>query len=131
MSFTLRFDSRAQVLMITFGKTVTDDTFMAGFAAVRNFVAEYGPHHGITDFSGVESFDLTAGLLNQLGSMAPAFPIVMRRIVVATTAASYSSARIVQTLRLGSFAPIEIAGSADEAFAMLGTSRADLIETGR
>jgi hypothetical protein len=128
MSFVLRTDSRAQVLMITFGKVVTDETFLAGFATVRDFVNKHGPHHGITDLSAVESFELTSELLGQLGSMPPAFPIVMRRVVVATTPAAYGGARIVQTLRYGSFAPIEIVGSTDEAFATLGTSSADLIE---
>jgi hypothetical protein len=129
MSFILRSDSQAQVLMISFGKVVTDDSFMAGFAAVQDFVTKNGPHHGITDFSGIESFELTAGLLNQLGSTAPAIPIVMRRIIVATTPAVFGGAQIVQTLRFGSFAPIEIAGSTDEAFAMLGTCDSNLIET--
>ena len=40
--------------MITFGKVVTDDEFRVGLAAVKDFVSQRGPHHGITDFSQVE-----------------------------------------------------------------------------
>ena len=59
MDFILRCDARVRVLMITFGKVVTDDVFLAGLAAVRDFVSQRGPHHGIADFSWVESFEIT------------------------------------------------------------------------
>jgi hypothetical protein len=128
MSFILRSDARARVLAVIFGKIVTDRGFLAGFAAVRDFVKDHGPHHGITDFSGVASFEITNDLLSQLGAVEPAFPIPMRRIVVASTPAAYVCARIVQSLRSGSFAPIEIAATFDNACASLGTSSSDLIE---
>jgi hypothetical protein len=128
MSFILRSDARARVLAVFFGKIVTDRGFLAGFAAVRDFVKEHGPHHGITDFSGAESVEVTNDLLSQLGAVEPAFPIPMRRIVVASTPATYVCARIVQSLRSGSFAPIEIIATFDNACASLGTSSSDLIE---
>ena len=128
VSFILRCDARVRVLMITFGKVVTDDGFLAGFAAVKDFVNQRGPYHGITNFSQVESFEISNELLNALGSMAPAFPTPMRRLVVASTPAAYVCARIVQTLRSGSSAPIEVAATADNACAMLGTHSFDLID---
>jgi hypothetical protein len=128
MSFILRCDARTRVLMISFGKFVTDDGFLAGLAAVKDFVGQHGPHHGITDFSQVESLGLSNELLNQLGSMPPAFPVPMRRLVVASTPAAYVCTRIVQTLRSGSFASIEVAATVEEACAMLGTSAIDLID---
>lgn len=128
MGFILRCDARVRVLMISFGKVVTDDGFLAGFAAVRDFVSQRGPHHGITDFSQVESFALSNELLNELGSMAPAFPPPMRRLVVASAPAAYVCTRIVQTLRSGSSSPIEVAATADKACTMLGTNGLDLID---
>jgi hypothetical protein len=128
MGFILRCDARVQVLMITFGKVVTDDVFLAGFAAVKDFVRQRGPHHGITDFSQVESFEITNELLSELGSVAPAFPTPMRRLVVASTPAAYVCTRMVQTLRSGSSAPVEIIATADGACAMLGTNGSDLID---
>jgi hypothetical protein len=128
MSFILRWDARVRVLMTTFGKVVTDDGFLAGFAAVRDFVSKRGPHHGIADFSRVEGFEITNELLSELGSMAPAFPPPMRRLVVASTPAAYVCARIVQTLRSGSSAPIEISATADGAYVILGTNSSDLID---
>jgi hypothetical protein len=128
MGFILRCDARVRVLMITFGKVVTDDGFLAGFAAVKDFVSQRGPHHGITNFSQVESFEITNELLSALSSMAPAFPAPMRRLVVASTPAAYVCTRIVQTFRSGSSAPIEIIATVDEACAMLGTNGSDLID---
>ena len=114
--------------MITFGKIVTDDVFLTGFAAVRDFVSKCGPHHGITDFSQVEGFAITNELLSELGSIAPAFPPPMRRLVVASTPAADVCSRMVQTLRSGSSAPIEISATADRACVMLGTNSFDLID---
>lgn len=128
VGFILRCDAGVRVLMITFDKVVTDDGFLAGFAAVKDFVNQCGAHHGIVDFSRVESFEISNELLNALGSMAPAFPTPMRRLVVASMPAAYVCTRIVQTLRSGSAAPIEIIATVDEAWAMLGTSSSDLIE---
>jgi hypothetical protein len=50
MGFILRRNACVRVLMITFENVVTDDGFLAGFAAVKDFVSQRGPHHGITDF---------------------------------------------------------------------------------
>lgn len=127
MSFILRYDARVRVLMVTFGKVVTDDRFLVGFAAVRDFVSQHGPHHGITDFSQVECFKITNELLSELGSVAPAFPAPMRRLVVASAPAAYVCTRIVQMLRSRSSAPIEIVATTDEACAILGTTGSDLI----
>jgi hypothetical protein len=128
MDFSLRVDPRARVLIIIFGNVVTDSTFLSGFAAVKDFVNKRGPHHGITDFSGLESFLISNELLSQLGSIEPAFPIPMRRVVVASTPAAQVCTRIVQSLRAGTFAPIEIAGTTREACALLGTSKSRLVE---
>jgi hypothetical protein len=127
MNFILRSDAQARVLMITFGKVVTDRGFLAGFAGVKDFVNEHGSYHGITDFSGVELFEITNELLSQLGSIDPAFPVPMRRIVVASTPAPYVCTRIVQSLRSGTFAPIEIAATTDEACSMLDTSSSNFV----
>ena len=53
MSFIFRSDTRADVLMITFDRVVTDEVFVAGFAAVKDFLGRHGPGHGIADFSFV------------------------------------------------------------------------------
>jgi hypothetical protein len=127
-SFILRCDARVRVLMITFGKVLTDDGFLAGFAAVKDFVNQRGPHHGITDLSQVECFEVSNELLNAIGSMSPAFPTPMRRLVVASTPAAYVCTRIVQMLRSGSSAPIEVVATIDKSCAMLGTSSSNLID---
>jgi hypothetical protein len=128
MDFVLRYNSRTCVLLVTFGPIVTDEIFLAGLAAVKDFVSQHGPHHGITDFSGVGTFEISNEMLSQIGHTAPAIPMPMRRIVVAPEPASYVSARIVQALRADTSAPIEIVAKIDTALAMLGTNGSDLIE---
>jgi hypothetical protein len=128
MGFVLRYNSRARVLLVTFGPIVTDEIFLGGVAAVKDFVSQHGPRHGITDLSGVRTFEISNEMLIQIGHMPPAFPGPMRRVVVAPEPASYVSARIVQALRADTSAPIEIAANIDTAFAMLGANGSDLIE---
>ena len=128
MDFVLRYNSRTDVLLVTFGPIVTDEIFLAGFAAVKDFVSRHGPYHGVTDLSGVRTFEISNELLSQIGHMAPAIPAPMRRVVVAPEPASYVSARIVKALRADTSAPIEIVAQLDTAFAMLGTNCSDLIE---
>src|ERR1700761_6046630 len=103
--------------MINFGSTVTDEIFLACFAAVKDFVSQRGPHHGVTDFSGVRTLEISNEMLSQIGRMPPAIPAPMRRIVVAPEPASYVSARIVQALRADTTAPIEIVAQIDTALA--------------
>lgn len=127
MDFILRSDARARVLKVTFRKSVTDDRFLAAFAAVKDFVAQRGPYHGITDFSEAGGVEISNGMLDYLGGRAPAFPVAMRRIVVAPTPEAHVSARVVQRLRSGSSAPIEITATTEEAYLGLGTNASDLI----
>jgi hypothetical protein len=128
MGFVLRSNSLTRVIMVTFGPTVTDEMFLAGFAAVKDFVSQHGPHHGITDFSRVRTFEISNEMLSQIGHMAPAIPAPMRRVVVAPEPAAYVSARIVQALRADTSAPIEIVAKIDTALALLGTNCSDLTE---
>jgi hypothetical protein len=128
MGFVLRSDRRTRVVLVTFGPTVTDEIFLAGFAAVKDYVSQHGPHRGNTDFSRVRTFEISNEMLSQIGHMAPAIPAPMRRIVVAPEPASYVSARIVQALRADTSAPIEIVAKIDTALALLGTNCSDLTE---
>lgn len=127
MDFILRSDPRAGVLMVTLGRAVTDNIFLAGFAAVKDFMIRNGPHHGIVDFSRVERFRLSNEMLSELGRVPPAIPTQMRRVIVASEPAAYVSARIVQGLRADTAAPIEIVTTRDAAYAMLKTTDVDLI----
>lgn len=125
MDFMLHANEKSRVLMVTFGTVVTDDRFLAGFAAVKDYLGQHGPHHGIADFSQVERFDMSNEMLSQIAAMAPAFPVGMRRIVVAPTPAAYVATRIVQALRSGSSAPIEIAATTDGALQLLAADSGD------
>lgn len=127
MGFILHANKNSRVLIVAFSEVVTDGIFLAGFAAVKDFLNQHGPHHGIADFSQVERFEMSNEMLSQIASMAPAFPAEMRRIVVASTPAPYVAARIVQALRSESSAPIEIAETTADAVQLLAADRAQFI----
>lgn len=128
MDFIMQSSTQARVLMITFGKVVNDEIFLAAFAAVRDFVSRHVPCHGIVDFSAVERFEMSNEMLNQLGWMPPAFPEPMRRVVVAPMPAAYVGARIVQALRSASSATLEIVTTTEEALQLLQANDAAWVE---
>jgi hypothetical protein len=126
MDFTLRVDAQSRALLVTLGETVNDATYMASLAAVKDFVTHQGLHHVITDFSSVQSFDMSNALLMQIGQMV--IPVTVRRIVVATRPATYGSARLVQTYRSETAAPIEIVKTIAEACNLLGSAESEFVE---
>jgi hypothetical protein len=63
----LHFDAKHRVLLITFGKRVTKDTYMDAYDAAKRIVAARGPCSLIADFSAVEKFDLSTKFLREIG----------------------------------------------------------------
>jgi hypothetical protein len=123
--YDLRFDAKHRVLLITFGKRVTDTIYMTGYDAVKHFVAARGPYSLIVDFSLVEDFGLSNKLVREIADMTPASPAGMGRVVVAPQPAAYGVSRIVETLRSETVAAIKVVRTIAEAYAGFGASAAD------
>jgi hypothetical protein len=125
--YGLRFDAKHRVLLITFGKRVTDTIYMSGYDAVKRFVAARGPYSLIVDFSPVEDFGLSSKFVREIGAMTPASPAGMARIVVAPQPAVYGVSRIVETLRAETVAAIKVVRTLAEAYASFVASDSDFV----
>jgi hypothetical protein len=125
--YGLRFDAKHRVLLITFGKRVTDDIYMNAYDDVKRFVVARGPYSLIVDFSLVEDFGLSNKFVREIADMTPASPAGMARIVVAPQPAAYGVSRIVETLRSETVAAIKVVRTLAEAYAGFGASASDFV----
>jgi len=125
--YTLRYDDKHHVLLIAFGKQLTNDIFMAGYDAVRRFAASRGPCSMIADFSAVENFDLSNEFLRRLGGMSGAVPAEMKRIAVAPQPVIYGAARAVQARRTESRGDLTVLRTLDEANTIFGARASDFV----
>ena len=125
--YRLHFDAKHRILHIAFGKRVTKDSYMAAYDAAKHVVAARGPCSLIADFSAVEKFDLSTDFLREIGTMEPAVPAGMGRIVVAPQPVVYGSSRIVETLRSETIAAIKVVRTLDEAFAAFSTHASEFV----
>jgi len=69
VEYTLLFDSRHKVLLITMGKVLNEATILATHCTV---IAAEGPCSGIFDFSAGERNDLSAEFIRSIAQMVPA-----------------------------------------------------------
>jgi hypothetical protein len=127
LDHTLHLDAKHRVLLITFGKRVTKETYLSAYDAAKHAVAARGPCSLIADFSAVENFDLSTDFLREIGTMAPAVPAGMGRVVVAPQPVVYGSSRIVETLRSETIAAVKVVRTIDEAYAAFGTQESDFV----
>ena len=82
MELRLRYDPAHRILLIEFRETLTNTIYLAAYEAVKEFMDQHGPHHGIWDFSLVDNLSVSNQQLNQVALMAPVIPVRMRRFVV-------------------------------------------------
>ena len=98
MNFTLRFDSKDRVLLVTLGKVVTEAIVREIHPVVVRFVDAQGPCSLIGDFTAVESSELSAQSMRALAEMIPAIPDTpgSLRVFIAPRAAIYGLIRMFQ-----------------------------------
>jgi hypothetical protein len=125
--FSLRFDAKDSVLLITMGTRLTKTIYMAAYDMVKRFVAARERCSVILDMCAVTDFDLSTDFLREIGDMKPAVPVGMSRVAVAVQPAIYGSARLVQALRSGTPAPIAVVHVIDEAYKFFGAAAADFV----
>jgi hypothetical protein len=117
--FTLQAAVGHRVLLIRFGKILTDEIYMDAYHAIQRFMERRGFHHAVIDFSAVEDFGLSIKMGRRIGAMNPAVPAEMQRIVVAPPGAIYGTAREVQAWREYAVGKIRIVTSVDHAYELL------------
>ena len=122
MNFTLRFDSKHRVLLVTLGKVVTEAIVREIHSVVVRFVDAQGPCSLIGDFTAVESSELSAQSMRSLAEMIPAIPDTpgSLRVFIAPRAAIYGLIRMFQILQGQKGPDIHVVHSTQEAYELLG-----------
>jgi hypothetical protein len=126
MDYTLQFDPKHRVLLITLGKVVTEASASAAYAAVERFIAAEGPCSGIADLSAVERADVHGYFVRSLASRPRAIPAGMPLILVAPGIVVYGLSRMYQLLR-DETEGYRIVHTREEAFALLSVEPRDFM----
>jgi hypothetical protein len=134
LGFDMFFDPACRVLLIRFGKRLTQRFLEDMQAAVKQFVAQMGGFDGIIDLSAVEEVgDLPSQFLVRLALQKPVLS-GRRRIIVASNAIAYGLSRMFSTQQGASVgeAP-DVARSLQEAYDVLGIGAPDFrpVEAGQ
>ena len=128
-NFRPRFSARHRVLLLTAGKRLDQDIYMSAYHLMKRFMAAHGPCSTIFDLSAVTEFDMSYEFLREIVDMPTAVPIGMKRLAVAPNPVVFGSGRVLETLRSGTAAPINIYRTLDEAYAVFGATAADFTDT--
>ncbi len=125
MSFEILFDPRRRVLVVRFGKLLSQPGLEAMNAAVERFVKREGACPGILDLSAVEELALpsafVAALARRKGSLAE-----QRRIIVAPTDEMFGLARMFGAYNDASGDLVIVVRSLRQATDALGLGELDL-----
>jgi hypothetical protein len=125
--YRLSFDARHAVVQIVVGKSMTEAIYLSAYDTLKRVIASRGPSSVILDMSAVDDFALSAKFLRDIVDMSPAVPEGKLRVVVAPQAVTYGAARLVQTLRSTTPAPVIVVRSLDDGFAAVGAVAADFV----
>jgi hypothetical protein len=123
--YVLKFDARQRILLITFGKILTESSFMNCYCDVQRFAAGVGGCAGITDLTEVEHFLLSIKFLRTVAEAPPAIPPGTIRVVVAPDRLAFGLSRIFQLFRDGMRGELQVVRTLDEAFAKLRVQAAE------
>lgn len=118
--YTLQADPEHRVVLVTMGKVVTEESALAAYTAVEQFIAAQGPHSGITDLSEVEKLRVSADFVWCLAAKAPMIPDGMSRVAVAPRRDIFGMTRMFQILRDNRGSSLDIVHTLQEAFERLG-----------
>ena len=126
MEFTLEFDRKHNVVLITIGKVVTDESALAAASAVRTFVAGHDPCSAIADLTAVEKIDASTSFVKYLAARPPAIRGGSMVILVARRDETYGMSRMFQAIRGGVEDCFHVVHAMDEAYGLLGIESLDL-----
>ena len=74
VGYTLRFDRKQRVLLITFGKVARQSSLLAAYDAVTHFVAAEGSCSVIADLSKIEKAEVTGDFVRSMAWMPRVLP---------------------------------------------------------
>jgi hypothetical protein len=120
MGTFLSLDDLQGVLLIRFEGAVNDEVLLERFGKVREWMAGHGHYSSITDFSAVDSFEVTAQAVNRLAAESPLVPDCYRRVVVAPQDDVYGMTRMFEMLGSGTRDRVDVVRSMAEACREVG-----------
>jgi hypothetical protein len=95
MAFTLGYDRKHNLLLITFDGTLIQEDHRAMIAAVRAFIARHGLAHAIVDFTTVAEFKLDAAYLADFARSRSVL-VGQKRVYVAPTDEIFGMLRLFE-----------------------------------
>jgi hypothetical protein len=113
------------LVMAAVGKTLSQSIYMDLYHSLTRYEHAEGPASVILDLTGVEHLTMSSSFVRSIVDMEPAVPVGMSRYVVAPQPVIFGLARMVQTLRSLTRAPVEVVRSLGEAYAAFGVSGHD------
>jgi hypothetical protein len=113
------------LVMAAVGKTLSQSIYMDLYHSLTRYEHAEGPASVILDLTGVEHLTMSSSFVRSIVDMEPAVPVGMSRYVVAPQTVIFGLARMVQTLRSLTRAPVEVVRSLGEAYAAFGVSGHD------
>lgn len=120
MRFFFEFDPVSQVLRAGIEGPVTDQSIKEFYGLAGKYVARVHPRGGLTDFSGVTSFDVSSETIRQLAHQAPALPDpAILRVVIAPSGLAYGLLRMFQTLGASTRPELHVVRTQEEAYKLL------------
>ncbi len=95
LGYELLFAARERVLLVRFGKSLTERAITSMREAARQFVAVHGPCRGIVDFSAVEAVDVSAPFIATLGR-TQANIVGQKRVIVSPRSDVFGLSRMFE-----------------------------------
>ena len=121
MAYSFEFDSTNRILRCRLVERVDDEELTNFYRMAAEYVALTDPHAGITDFSAVTSFEVTAETVRMLAKLTPAMPQTSRpRVIVAASDHIFGMARMFEFEGEATRPNLHVVRTLSEAWAILG-----------
>jgi len=118
LEFRIQFDEVQQVLLITMGTVITEDSVIATRSAVRLFLKAKDSKSVIADLSQVRHIEVSNDFVWDIAARPPALVTGRPCVLVAPKDATYGMSRMFQIIR--NTPKLEVVHSMKEALELLG-----------
>jgi hypothetical protein len=122
MGHRFEFDPENKILLMRVEGRLTDEALAALYRRALEHWAATDPSAGISDYSSVTEWAVSAELIRKLANYDPAVtePAIRPRIIVAPTSVGFGLSRMFQILGEAKRPKLTVVHTLDEAFAVLG-----------
>jgi hypothetical protein len=121
MPYQFDFDSTNRILRGRLDGCVTDEVLKEYYRTAAGYAAQIDPLCGITDFSAVTSFEVSAQTVRKLARSTPVMPDVSRvRVIIAPVDHVFGISRLFQIEGEKTRPHNHVVRTVEEAWAVLG-----------